>query len=68
MLALRADGVVLFRASGERTGKSSWHRDTFDVVMSDASGKESWRVVDVGEAMSDGLFVLGDAAAQPDLF
>ena len=65
LVALHADGTMLFRASPERMAET-WRGAVLDVVMKDATGRESWRLPDVGSSHSDGLLVLGDAAAQPD--
>ena len=68
LLALRADGAVLFHAVPEVTSKSSWTGDTFDVVMKGATAHESWRLPAAANAWSpgEGLLVYGDHAAQPD--
>jgi outer membrane protein assembly factor BamB len=66
VLALRADGGVLFHATPTMTSESAWSGDTYDLVMRDGAARELWRMPSAPSSVADGLLVLGDAAAQPD--
>lgn len=68
LLALRADGTLLFRAATEQVREGTWNRlATFDLVTKDASGRETSRISEIGSpSHADGLFVIGSSAAQPD--
>lgn len=68
MLALRADGTVLFHAAPEVMEKG-WVSGTVDLVMKDGASRDLWRQPRIQGAVgdaADGLIVLGEAAAQPD--
>ncbi len=68
MLALRADGTVLFHAAPEVMEKG-WVSGSVDLVMKDGASRDLWRQPRIQEAVgdaADGLIVLCEAAAQPD--
>ena len=67
MLALRADGTVLFHATAQVMTESAWSGNTYDLVMKNGAGQESWRLAKIASVMQlDGLMASTEGAAQPD--
>lgn len=66
LLALTAEGVILWRHVRELREKSAWNGDQYDVVTFDGHGVELVRKPERPQSIRDGLLVLGELSSQPD--
>ena len=66
VVALAAEGAILFRRMREVRVKSAWNGDQHDIVHYDGRGTELGRKKATGGTNFDGMLVLGDLTSQPD--
>lgn len=66
LVALTAEGAILFRHLRELREKSAWNGDQYDVVTFDGRGVELARKPERPEPIRDGMLVLGELSSQPD--
>ncbi len=66
VVALTAEGALLFRQMRVVRVQSAWSGDQHDIVHYDGRGVELRRKPATGTSTFDGMLVLGDLTSQPD--